>query len=93
MDPPEIHEIGKGSLTFVTSTLDLAHAPLDTPLTLVSVDGTIEHRHRLSTLGLREGASFRLLTRTLGGGRIALVAGSRIALGNDLVRHMRAQVA
>jgi Fe2+ transport system protein FeoA len=77
----------------MTQALDLASAPLDTPLTLVSVDGVAAHRQRLSTLGLREGASFRLLTRTIGGGRIALVAGSRIALGADLVRQLRAKVA
>jgi Fe2+ transport system protein FeoA len=76
----------------MTTALDLASAPLDTPLTLVSVDAS-EHRQRLSTLGLREGASFRLLTRTVGGGRIALIAGSRIALGSDLVRRLRAKVA
>jgi Fe2+ transport system protein FeoA len=60
---------------------------------LVALDGAIEHRQRLSTLGLREGATFRLLTRTIGGGRIALIAGSRIALGSDLVRQLRARVA
>jgi Fe2+ transport system protein FeoA len=77
----------------MTSAPDLASAPLDTNLTLGTVDGAIEHRQRLSTMGLREGASFRLLTRTIGGGRIALVAGSRIALGSDLVRRLRAEVA
>jgi Fe2+ transport system protein FeoA len=77
----------------MTQALNLASAPLDTPLTLVSVDGVAAHRQRLSTLGLREGASFRLITRTIGGGRIALVAGSRIALGSDLVRQLRAKVA
>ena len=77
----------------MTQALDLASAPLDTPLTLVSVDGPTEHRQRLRTLGLRQGASFRLLTRTIGGGRIALISGSRIALGSDLVRQLRAKVA
>lgn len=77
----------------MTLALDLASAPLDTNLTLGSVDGAIEHRQRLRTLGLREGASFRLLSRTSGGGRIALIAGSRIALGSDLVRQLRAEVA
>ncbi len=77
----------------MTKALDLASAPLDTPLTLVSVDGATGHRQRLGTLGLREGATFRLITRTIGGGRIALVGGSRIALGSDLVRQLRAEVA
>ena len=77
----------------MTSTVDLASAPLDTPLTLVSVAGATSHRQRLSTLGLREGAPLQLLTRTIGGGRIALVGGSRIALGSDLVRQLRARIA
>ena len=77
----------------MTQDLDLASAPLDTPLTLVAVHGVPAHRQRLGTLGLHEGASLRLLTRTIGGGRIALVAGSRIALGSDLVRQLRATVA
>ncbi len=71
----------------------LSGAPLNTPLTLVSVAASPDHAHRLSTLGIREGSQLRLLTRTIGGGRIALVAGSRIALGSDLVRLLRAEVA
>ncbi len=77
----------------MTSGMDLASAPLDTPLTLIGVGGAATSRQRLATLGLRKGASFRLLTRTIGGGRIVLVAGSRIALSKDLVRQLRAQAA
>jgi hypothetical protein len=55
--------------------MDLASAPLDTPLTLIRVDASTS-RQRLATLGLREGASFRLLIRTIRGGRIVLVGGS-----------------
>jgi ferrous iron transport protein A len=73
--------------------MDLTNAPLDTPLTLLAVGGAVTIRRRLAALGLREGASFRLLTRTIGGGRIVLVAGSRIALSKDLVRQLRAQAA
>jgi len=73
--------------------MDLASAPLDTPLTLIGVSSAVTSRRRLATLGLREGASFRLLTRTIGGGRIVLVGGSRIALSKDLVRQLRAQAA
>jgi Fe2+ transport system protein FeoA len=76
----------------MTPGMDLASAPLDTPLTLLSV-GASTSRQRLATLGLREGASFRLLTRTIGGGRIVLVGGSRIALSRDLVRLLRAEAA
>lgn len=83
----------KGSLTYMPSGFDLASAPLDTPLTLLSLDGAPEHRQRLCTLGLREGAPFQLITATIGGGRIAIVSGSRIALGADLVRQLRACVS
>jgi Fe2+ transport system protein FeoA len=77
----------------MTPGMDLASAPLDTPLTLIGVDSAVTSRRRLATLGLREGVSFRLLTRTIGGGRIVLVGGSRIALSKDLVRQLRAQAA
>ena len=76
----------------MTPGMDLASAPLGTPLTLIRVDAATS-RQRLATLGLREGASFRLLTRSIGGGRIVLVGGSRIALSKDLVRQIRAQAA
>ena len=91
--PPERAHIGKASLTYMTSGMDLASAPLGTPLTLVAIDGALENRRSLATLGLREGASFRLLTRTIGGGRIVLVGGSRIALSRELVRRLRAVAA
>ena len=90
--PVATPKIGKASLTYMTPGMDLASAPLGTPLTLIRVDAA-KSRQRLATLGLREGASFRLLTRTVGGGRIVLVGGSRIALSKDLVRQMRAQAA
>jgi len=77
----------------MTPGMDLASAPLDTLLTLIGVGSAVTSRRRLATLGLREGASFRLLTRTIGGGRIVLVGGSRIALSKDLVRQLRAQAA
>ncbi|HEY5484155.1 MAG TPA: FeoA family protein [Propionibacteriaceae bacterium] len=77
----------------MTPAMDLASAPLDTPLTLIEIVGAATSRQRLATLGLREGATFRLLTRTIGGGRIVLVGGSRIALSKDLVRQLRAQAA
>ncbi|HET7723829.1 MAG TPA: FeoA domain-containing protein [Propionibacteriaceae bacterium] len=76
----------------MTPGMDLCTAPLLTPLTLLHVDDR-HHGQRLATLGLREGVSFRLLTRTIGGGRILLVDGSRIALGRDLVQRLRARAA
>ena len=77
----------------MTPAMDLASAPLDTALTLIEIAGAPSSRQRLATLGLREGATVRLLTRTIGGGRIVLVGGSRIALSKDLVRQLRAQAA
>ncbi|HSN11486.1 MAG TPA: FeoA domain-containing protein, partial [Propionibacteriaceae bacterium] len=61
-------------------------------LTLLPVDDPTQRR-RLATLGLRDGASFTLLARTIGGGRIVLVGGSRIALVRELVRRLHARAA
>lgn len=69
---------------------DLASAPLHTSLTLV--DAPDGYRQRLSSLGLRVGARFSLLSRTAGGGRVALVAGSRIALGSTLLPQLHVDV-
>ena len=69
---------------------ELASAPLHTALTLVHAPDTC--RQRLSSLGLRIGARFSLVSRTTGGGRVALVAGSRIALGSTLLSQLRVEV-
>jgi Fe2+ transport system protein FeoA len=71
--------------------IDLASAPLHTNLTLV--DAPDSYRQRLSSLGLRVGTRFTLLSRTAGGGRVALVTGSRIALGSSLLAQLRVDVA
>ena len=68
---------------------DLASAPLHTALTLVHAPDSC--RQRLSSLGLRIGAHFSLVSRTTGGGRVALVAGSRIALGFTLLSQLRVE--
>jgi len=68
----------------------LASAPLHTALTLVHAPDS--SRQRLSSLGLRIGATFSLVSRTTGGGRVALVAGSRIALGPTLLSQLRVEV-
>lgn len=47
---------------------------------------------RLARLGLRVGAGFSLVSRTSGGGRVAVVAGTRIALGKPLLTQLRARV-
>ncbi len=68
----------------------MAGAPLHTALTLVHAPDS--SRQRLSSLGLRIGATFSLVSRTTGGGRVALVAGSRIALGSTLLSQLRVEV-
>ena len=69
---------------------DLRSAPLHTDLTLV--DAPESSRQRLSSLGLRVGTPFTLIAKTAGGGRVALVTGSRIALGSSLLHQLRAEV-
>jgi ferrous iron transport protein A len=73
--------------------IDLASAPLNTHLTLLESEAPESSRQRLSSLGLRVGTRFSLLQKTAGGGRVVLVAGSRIALGAELLRQLRAEVA
>ena len=72
---------------------DLASAPLNTSLVLRESDAPDAARQRLSSLGLRVGTRFSVLQKTAGGGRVLLVSGSRIALGADLLRRLRAEVA
>ena len=72
---------------------DLACAPLRTALTLLESDAPASSRQRLASLGLRVGSRFTLLQKTAGGGRVALVGGSRIALGSQLLTQLRAEVA
>ncbi|HEY3337533.1 MAG TPA: ferrous iron transport protein A [Propionicimonas sp.] len=69
---------------------DLGSAPLHTNLTLVEAPES--SRQRLSSLGLRVGTPFTLIAKTAGGGRVALVTGSRIALGSSLLHQLRAEV-
>ncbi len=72
--------------------LILADAPLRTPLTLIEAAAPEPTLRRLSALGLRRGAQLTLIHTTAGGGRIAALAGSRIALGRDLLRVLVAEV-
>ncbi len=74
----------------VAVTLD--RAPLNTALTVREAGGQPSSRRRLAALGIRRGAQLVLLQATAGGGRLALVAGSRIALGADVLKHLRADV-
>lgn len=68
----------------------LDRAPLRSALTLVEApEGS---RQRLASLGLRVGSRFSLISKTAGGGRVAMVGGSRIALGSNLLKQLRAEV-
>ena len=72
--------------------VELAKAPLHTGLTWVEADAPEIQRQRLAALGLRVGTRFSLLSKTAGGGRVAQVGGSRIALGASLLKQLRAEV-
>ncbi len=72
-------------------TLD--RAPLHTALRVSELGGQGASRRRLAALGIRRGAQLVLLQATAGGGRLALVAGSRIALGAEVLKQLRADVA
>lgn len=45
----------------------------------------------MAALGLRNGAEFTLLHNTAGGGRVALVSGTRVALGPAVLRQVRVE--
>lgn len=68
----------------------LAQAPIGTELRVVDATGPAALTRRLSELGLRPGSHVRCVQRTSGGGRIVDVAGSRIALGRDVLAGVRA---
>jgi len=72
--------------------INLANAPLRAALTLVNAGSDDGVSRRLAALGLRIGSDFSLISRTAGGGRVALVAGTRIALGKSLLQELRARV-
>ena len=63
----------------------LARAPIGIELRVIGADGPTALTRRLSELGLRVGSHVRCVQKTSGGGRIVDVAGSRIALGRDVL--------
>lgn len=69
----------------------LAQAPLNTPLVLLDTGRDVLGR-RLTGFGLRAGSRLVLAQRTAGGGRIAVVGGSRVALGSSVLRELRVEV-
>ena len=68
----------------------LARAPIGTELRIVDAVGPTALSRRLAELGLRVGSHVRCVQRTSGGGRIVDVAGSRIALGRDVLELIQA---
>jgi ferrous iron transport protein A len=73
--------------------INLAKVPLRTQLTLVAAGTEESVLQRLAALGLRVGSSFSVVSKTSGGGRVVLVAGTRIALGKALLTELRAVVS
>lgn len=63
----------------------LARAPIGIELRVIGAVGPSALTRRLSELGLRTGSRVRCVQKTSGGGRIVDVAGSRIALGRDVL--------
>jgi FeoA domain. len=78
--------------TNICVATELAKAPLNQQLVLADSRVDQSSRVRLATLGLRLGTSFTLIARTAGGGRVAVVAGTRIALGRTLLGQLSAEV-
>ncbi len=72
--------------------MTLDQAPLQQALLLQDVTGSGTIR-RLAALGLRRGAEVTLLHATSGDGRVALVGGTRIALGPGVLRQVRVELA
>ena len=71
----------------------LARAPIGLELRVVAAAGPTALTRRLAELGLRVGAHVRCVQRTSGGGRIVDVAGSRIALGRDVLESVQTEPA
>jgi len=73
--------------------LTLDQAPLGARLTVRDATGTGACQRRLAALGLRRGAEVVLLQSTAGGGRLARVGGSRIALGPGVLRNLSVELS
>lgn len=52
--------------------------------TVQSVDAEPAIRRRLAEMGIRPGATLRVMYRTTGGGRVVSVGGARVALDREL---------
>ncbi len=71
----------------------LARAPIGIDLRVIGAVGPTALTRRLSELGLRVGSHVRCVQRTSGGGRIVDVAGSRIALGREVLESLQTEPA
>ncbi len=74
------------------SGMTLDHAPLRARLALQEAPAGSGTARRMAALGLRRGAELILLQATTGGGRLASVGGSRIALGPAVLRQLRVEL-
>lgn len=64
----------------MTPPITLDRAPLGTPLVVWKTHPDATVARRLSSLGLRRGATVTVVQRLLAGGRVVSVAGGRVAL-------------
>ena len=71
----------------------LRDAPLGTALTLLPCSVPADVGRRLAMLGIRPGATLRLLCRTAGGGLVAKADETRVALGSTLCQSLRVKTA
>ena len=74
------------------SGMTLDRAPLQARLALQEAPAAAGTARRMAALGLRRGAELMLLQATAGGGRLASVGGSRIALGPAVLRQLRVEL-
>ena len=74
------------------SAMTLDRAPLRERLFVQEAPVGSGTARRMAALGLRRGTELVLLQATAGGGRLASVAGSRIALGPAVLRQLRVEL-
>lgn len=68
--------------------MPLTAAPSGKKLTLKAIAGGREMRRRLSELGLTTGIQFEIIQACGGGPLLLRVAGSKIAIGRGMARHI-----
>ncbi len=73
-------------------SLVLRDAPLRSQLVLDADRDDPGTRQRLAALGLRDGVAFQLMQKTAGGGRVARLGQSRVAIGAELSSSLHVKV-